>query len=96
MNTLPVSAAVVLPLAAAFFGPSSGSSNRVPSVSVPATNVWCQKVLAPRPGLYQAKPYSGMVVVPPPVDNGLVHLPASTNQFAIRAVQPPLYLEPKK
>ncbi|HXP62610.1 MAG TPA: hypothetical protein VN829_19070 [Dongiaceae bacterium] len=96
MNALPVSAAVVLALAAPLFSPSPGSSPRVPSVSVPATNVLSQKTLAPPPGIYHAKPYSCIVVVPRPVDNGLAHLPASTNRFAIRSVQPPLQLEPRK
>jgi hypothetical protein len=48
------------------------------------------------PGVYQATPYSGIVVVPQPVDSLAVHVPTSTNQFAIRSVKPSLHLIPKK
>ena len=47
------------------------------------------------PGIYKAKPYSAIVLVPKSVDNRSVQMPTSTNDFAIRSTGPNLRLESK-
>ncbi|MBI5387842.1 MAG: hypothetical protein HZA90_24535 [Verrucomicrobia bacterium] len=49
-----------------------------------------------RPGLYSAAPYSMLVLVPRPVDNGILHPAPSPDRFPGRVIEPPLRLEPKK
>ena len=48
------------------------------------------------PGIYQATPYSSIVVIPEPIDRGSVHMLGSTNDFAIFSLHPLVHLEPKK
>ena len=96
MEALLISPAVLVSLEVAGCGTYGGSSNRVASVFIAATNVSSLRVPAtPPPGVYQAKPYSCIVVVPGPVDSLAVKVP-STNQFAMRFIEPPLHLEPKR
>jgi len=97
MKILLISAAVVLPLGAAFFSASGRSANHGPSVFVPVTKVLSAKMPAlPPPGIYLARPYSGIVVVPRPIDNGLLHVPPSIDQLAFLSAGPPLHFEPMR
>jgi hypothetical protein len=84
---------LLLPLLAASFHASGGNTNGVPSVCPAPRNGVCPP--AP-PGVYQAKPYSLIVVVPPPVEQRMVHRPRPILRYAMPSVQRPFRLEPKK
>jgi hypothetical protein len=97
VKALIISAVAFAVLTVTAFVVSGGSSNRVHSVSGRATNVLSQKLREPPvPGVYQAAPSSGIVVVPKSVDSAAVHVSRTTNQFALRSIEPPLCLERKK
>jgi len=72
-------------------GPQHGSN--APSASRHGTNVSARPVGSLEPGIYAARPYSGTVMVPRPVDNDSLRVPARTNQFAIRSMEPALQLD---
>ena len=48
------------------------------------------------PGLYSATPYSGLVLVPKPVDPSFVVVPAASTQLDNCIVSPRVHLELKK
>ena len=77
---------------------SSDATNSFPSIAPGVTNLFSTNAQAAlKPQVYQALPYSCIVLVPKPVDTAALISP-STNQFAIRTIQPqlPLQLEPVK
>ena len=94
MKTLFITLAVAVAFVFAVFG---NGSNLAGSMFMPSANLLSQKVIvSPLPGIYQATPHSAIVVVPHAFDGIAVHVPKSTNRFAIRSIEPPLHLEPKK
>lgn len=78
---------------------SSGTTNGLPLLAPGVTNLFSTNAQAAlKPQVYQASPYSCIVLVPKPVDTASLISPPSTNQFAIRTIEPtlPLRLEPVK
>jgi len=74
-------------------------TNSLPLIAPGVTNLFSTNAQAAlKPQVYQASPYSCMVLVPKAVDTAALISPPSTNQFAIRTIQPqlPLRLEPVK
>jgi hypothetical protein len=78
---------------------SRPSTNVIPLIAPGVTNLFSTNAQAAlKPQVYQASPYSCIVLVPKPVDTAALIAPPSTNQFAIRTIQPqpPIRLEPVK
>jgi len=81
-----------------------------PSSNLVETNSWVTLPSAARPtngfvlpfggrippGLYSAKPWSGLVLVPAPMDESIVVPRHSADDLAQRLIRPPLYLEPRR
>jgi len=77
----------------------SSDSTSSPLIAPGLTNLFSTNAQASlRPQVYQASPYSCIVLVPKPVDTAALISSPSTNQFAIRTIEPqlPLQLEPVK
>jgi len=94
-----ISAFAIALLGVTLLTASSDTTNSLPLIGPGVTNLFstnAQAVL--KPDVYQASPYSCIVLVPKPVDTAALIAPHSTNQFAIRTIQPqiPLRLEPVK
>jgi hypothetical protein len=99
MKTLLCCAFVIALLGVTLLTASSDTTNRLDSIPLGVTNLFSPKAQASlKPQVYQAAPYSCIVIVPKPVDSSALVAPASTNQFAIRTIQPqpPLRLESVK
>ena len=100
MRKLPVICVVAtLALLAAAAFTASGDSPSVSSshpVVAPAIGGSPQPVQAPAPspGLYKAAPFTVIVVVPKPVDSGMVVAISDTARFRMPCLQPQLRLEP--
>lgn len=78
---------------------SRPSANILPLIAPGVTNLFSTNAQgALKPQVYQASPYSCIVLVPKPIDTAALIAPPSTNQFAIRTMEPqlPLRLEPVK
>lgn len=78
---------------------SSETTNSLPLLVPGVTNLFSAEAqVALKPQVYQATPYAGIVLVSKSVDTSMLISPPSTNQFAIRIIQPepPLRLEPRK
>jgi hypothetical protein len=76
---------------------SSGNTNSLPLIAPGVTNLFSTNAQAAlKPQVYQTSPYACIVLVPKPVDTASLISPSSTNEFAIRTIQPqlPLRLEP--
>jgi hypothetical protein len=74
-------------------------TNSIPLIAPGVTNLFSTNAQAAlKPQVYQASPYACIVLVPKPVDTASLISPSSTNQFAIRTIEPqlPLRLEPVK
>jgi hypothetical protein len=99
MKTLFICGFVIALLGVAVLTVSSDTTNTLPLIAPGVTNLFSTNAQAAlKPQVYQASPYSCIVVVPKPVDTAaLIALP-STDQFALRTIQPqpPLRLEPVK
>ena len=77
----------------------SDPTNSLPLIAPGTTNIFSLDAQASlKPQVYRAAPYTCIVVVPKPVDTAALVAPPSTNQFAIRTIEPklPLRLEPVK
>jgi hypothetical protein len=105
MKMMFMCAFVIALLGATVLTVSSGTTNNLPFTnSLPliapgVTNLFSTNAQsALKPQVYQASPYACIVVVPKPVDTASLISPSSTNQFAIRTIEPqlPLRLEPVK
>jgi len=78
-------------------GASGTNPVHVPPFSFAGTNKTSPATLESLPaGIYQARPFSGIIIVPEPVDDSFMHTPADTNGSDMLIVAPPLYLEQKK
>jgi|SRR5882757_2893825 len=99
MKTRFICAFVIALLAVTILAARSDNTNSLPLLAPAVTNLFSTNAQAMlKPQVYQASPYSFIVVVPKAVDTAMVISPPSTNQFAIRTIepQPPLRLEPLK
>jgi hypothetical protein len=99
MKTLFICAFIMALLGMAVLTASSDTTNSLPLLAPGVTNLFSTNAQAMlKPQVYQASPYSCIVIVPRSVDTAMVISPPSTNQFAIRTIepQPPLRLEPVK
>jgi hypothetical protein len=98
MKTLLGCAIVIALLGVTALTSSSDTTNRLDSISPAATNLFSEAQTTLKPQVYRAAPYTCIVIVPKPVDTAALVAPPSTNQFAIRTIQPrqPLRLEPVK
>jgi hypothetical protein len=99
MKTLFICAFIMALLGMAVLTASSDTTNSLPLLAPGVTNLFSTNAQAAlKPQVYQASPYSCLVIVPRSVDTAMVISPPSTNQFAIRTIepQPPLRLEPVK
>lgn len=73
---------------------SSPSSSQPMLPGSVATNVIVLGTEAlPAPGVYAARPWSGLVLVPEPADQAMIHQPSSSTKFSGRSIAPPLHLE---
>lgn len=96
MKTLVICAFVIAFLGAIILTASSGPTNSLPILAPGVTNLFSTNTQAAlKPAVYQAAPYSCIVIVPKLVDTAALISPRSTNQFAIRTIEPhpPLRLE---
>jgi len=99
MKTLFMCAFVVALLGVTGLTALSDTTNRLDSIPLGVTNLFSPQAQATlKPQVYKATPYTCIVLVPKPVDSSALISPPSTNQFAIRTIQPqpPLRLEPVK
>lgn len=99
MKTLIICVFVIALLGVAVFAAQSDHTNSLTLIAPGVTNLFSTNAQAAlKPQVYQASPYSCIVIVPRSVDTAAVIAPPSTNQFAIRTIQPqlPLRLEPVK
>ena len=99
MKTLLICAFFIALLGATVLTSSSDTTNRLDSIPLGVTNLFSPEAQATlKPQVYKAAPYACIVIVPKPVDTAAIISPPSTNQFAIRTIQPqmPLRLEPVK
>jgi hypothetical protein len=99
MKTLLICAVAMALLAVNVLTAPSDTTNSLPLIAPTATNLFSANAQAAlKPQVYQAAPYSCIVIVPKPVDTSALISPPSTNQFAIRTIEPhpPLRLEPVK
>jgi len=99
MKTRFICALVIALLAVTVLTASSDTTNSLPLLAPGVTNLFSTNAQAAlKPQVYQASPYSCIVMVPKDVDNSALISPPSTNQFVIRTIQPqpPLRLEPLK
>jgi hypothetical protein len=99
MKLMFICAFVIALLGATVLTVSSDTTNSLPLLAPGVTNLFSTNAQAAlKPQSYQASPYSCIVLVPKPVDTASLISPPSTNQFAIRTIQPqlPLRLEPVK
>jgi hypothetical protein len=97
MKTLFICAFIIALLGMAVLTASSDTTNSLPLLAPGVTNLFSTNVQTTlKPQVYQAVPYSCIVVVPKSVDTAIVISPPSTNQFAIRTIEPPLRLVPLK
>ena len=97
MKTLFICGFVIALLGAAVLTVSSDTTNSLPLIAPGVTNLFSANAQAAlKPQVYQASPYCCIVVVPKPVDTAALVAPPSTDQFALRTIQPqpPLRLEP--
>lgn len=86
-------------LGAIVLAASSDRTNSLPLIAPGVTNLFSTEAqVALKPQAYQAAPYACIVVIPKSVDGSMLISPPSTNQFAVRTIQPkpPLRLEPLK
>ena len=99
MKTLFICAFIMALLGMAVLSASSDTTNSLPLLAPGVTNLFSTNAQATlKPQVYQASPYSCIVIVPKSVDTAALIAPPSTNQFAIRTIepQPCLRLEPVK
>src|SRR5262245_32869379 len=99
MKTLLICAFVATLLGVAVLTSSSDTTNRVDSIPPAVTNLFSPEAQATlKPEVYKSAPYTCIVIVPKAVDTAALISPPSTNQYAIRTIQPqqPLRLEPVK
>jgi hypothetical protein len=99
MKLMFICAFVIALLAATVLTVSSDTTNSLPLIGPGVTNLFSTNAQAAlKPQVYQASLYACIVLVPKPVDTASLISPPSTNQFAIRTIQPqlPLQLEPLK
>ena len=105
MKMLFICAVAIALLGVTVLSVSSDTTNSRPStdsrplIAPGVTNLFSTNAQAAlKPQVYQASPYTCIVLVPKPVDTASLISPSSTNQFAIRTIQPqlPLRLEPVK
>jgi hypothetical protein len=99
MKPLFICAFVIALLAETVLTAASDTTNSLPLLAPGVTNLFSTNAQAAlKPQIYQAAPYSCIVVVPRAVDTSALISPPSTNQYAIRKIepQPPLRLEPVK
>src|SRR5882762_3914027 len=91
--------ALVIALFGVIVFTASSNTNSLPLLAPGVTNLFSTNAQAAlKPQVYQAAPYSCIVIVPRAVDTAALISPPSTNQYAIRTIepQPPLHLEPVK
>jgi hypothetical protein len=96
MRTLAICGFAIALLGVAILTSLGDTTNSVPLIPPGVTNLFSTNAQAAlRPQVYQAVPYSCIVIVPKPVDTAALISPRSTNQFAIRTIEPhpPLRLE---
>src|SRR5436190_16582729 len=99
MKPLLICAVVIALFGVIVFTASSDTTNSLPVIAPGVTNLFSTNAQAAlKPQVYQAAPYPCIVVVPKAVDTAALISPPSTNQYAIRTIQPdpPLRLEPVK
>jgi hypothetical protein len=99
MKTLLGCAFVIALLGVTVLTSSSDTTNHLDSIPLGVTNLFSPQAQATlKPQVYKATPYTCIVIVPKPIDPAALIAPPSTNQFAIRTIQPqpPLRLEPVK
>jgi hypothetical protein len=99
MKTLFICAFVVALLGVTILNSSSDTTNNLPLIAPEITNLFSPEAQAAlKPQVYKATPYTCIVIVPKSVDAAALVSPPSTNQFAIRTIQPqpPLRLEAVK
>lgn len=99
MKTLFICAVVIALLAVTILASRSDNTNSLTLLAPGVTNLFSTNAQATlKPQVYQAAPYSCIVMVPKAVDSSALISPPSTNEFAIRTIQPqpPLRLEPMK
>jgi hypothetical protein len=99
MKTLLGCGFVIALLAVTVLTASSDTTNSLPLLAPGVTKLFSTNAQAAlKPQVYQAAPYSCIVIVPKLVDTAALIAPPSTNQFAIRTIQPqpPLRLDPVK
>jgi len=99
MKTLLGCGFVIALLAVTVLTASSDTTNSLPLLAPAVTNLFSTNAQAAlKPQVYQASPYSCIVIVPKSVDTAALIAPPSTNQFAIRTIEPRpcLRLEPVK
>jgi len=91
-----VAVSLVAVVAIAASRASRPSTPEIVFVGVAAHTAQQRETLLPCPGLYSATPYSGLVLVPKPVDPALAVVPAASTQLDDCIVSPHVHLEPKK
>jgi hypothetical protein len=99
MKTRFICAFVLALLAMSILVGRSDNTNSLVLISPGVTNLFSTNAQAAlKPQVYQASPYSCIVLVPQPIDTAAVISPPSTNRYAIRTIepQPPLHLLPVK
>jgi hypothetical protein len=99
MKTLLIFAFVIALLAVTILAARSDNTNSLPLIAPGVTKLFSTNAQAAlKPQVYQASPYSCIVLVPKPIDTAAVISPSSTNRYAIRTIepQPPLRLAPVK
>jgi hypothetical protein len=98
MKTLLICAFVIALVGVTVLTSTSGSTNRLDSTQSAVTNLFSEMQATLKPQVYKSTPYTCIVLVPKSVDTAALISPPSTNQYAIRTIEPaqPLRLESVK